>query len=300
MTSALTRETGRGRAARRASAVLYRHAGARLAALVTAPALWLVVVYLGSLALLLVTSVWTVNSFTGTIVPVFTLDNFATIVREGVYRVIIGRTIGIAVAVTVIDMVLAVPMALYMARVAKPWARRLLVVAILTPLWSNYLVKAYAWKVMLSQGGLVDWLTRPVGASSPGFSATSTILVLAYLWLPYMILPIYAGLDRLPDSLLEASSDLGARSWRTFRLVVLPIVKPAIIAGSIFTFSLALGDYIAVQIVGGGTQMIGNVVYANVGAANNLPFAAALAVVPIAIMIVFLLAVRRTGALDEM
>jgi len=279
------------------SAFLYRHAGARLAALVTAPALWLVVVYLGSLALLLVTSVWTVNSFTGNVVPVVTLDNFATIFSEGIYRVIIGRTVGIAAAVTVIDILLAVPMALYMARVAKPWARRLLVVAILTPLWSNYLVKAYAWKVMLSEGGLIDWLT---GGSSPGFSATSTTLVLSYLWLPYMILPIYAGLDRLPDSLLEASSDLGARSWRTLRMVVLPIIKPAIIAGSIFTFSLALGDYIAVQIVGGGTQMIGNVVYANVGAANNLPFAAALAVVPIVIMVVFLLAVRRTGALDEM
>ena len=300
MTQVLAEETGRGRATRRASALLYKHAGARLAALVTAPALWLVVVYLGSLAMLLVTSVWTVNTFTGNVVPVFTLDNFVTIVREGVYRVIISRTIGIAAAVTVIDMVFAIPMAVYMARVAKPWSRRLLVVAILTPLWSNYLVKAYAWRVMLSEGGLIDWLTRPVGASSPGFSATSTIIVLSYLWLPYMILPIYAGLDRLPDSLLEASSDLGARSWRTFRLVVLPIIKPAIIAGSIFTFSLALGDYIAVQIVGGGTQMIGNVVYANVGAANNLPFAAALAVVPIIIMVVFLLAVRRTGALDEM
>lgn len=300
MTSLVSRETSDGPAARRVSAMLYRHAGARLAALVTAPALWLVVVYLGSLALLLVTSVWTVNTFTGNVVPVVTFDNFATVFGEGIYRVIIGRTVGIAVAVTVIDMVLGVPMALYMSRVAKPWARRLLVVAILTPLWSNYLVKAYAWKLMLSQGGVIDWLTRPLGAQSPGYSATSTIIVLAYLWLPYMILPIYAGLDRLPDSLLDASSDLGARSWRTLRMVVLPIIKPAIIAGSIFTFSLALGDYIAVQIVGGGTQMIGNVVYANVGAANNLPFAAALAVVPIVIMIVFLLAVRRTGALDEM
>lgn len=300
MTSVVSRETSGGQGARKTSAVLYRHAGARLAALVTAPALWLVVVYLGSLALLLVTSVWTVNTFTGNVVPVVTFDNFATVLGEGIYRVIIGRTVGIAIAVTVIDMVFAVPMALYMARVAKPWARRLLVVAILTPLWSNYLVKAYAWKLMLSQGGIIDWITRPLGAQSPGFSASSTIIVLSYLWLPYMILPIYAGLDRLPDSLLEASSDLGARSWRTLRMVVLPIIRPAIIAGSIFTFSLALGDYIAVQIVGGGTQMIGNVVYANVGAANNLPFAAALAVVPIVIMIVFLLAVRRTGALDEM
>jgi putative spermidine/putrescine transport system permease protein len=300
VTRVLTRASERGGAGRRVSSLLYRHAVLRLAALVTAPALWLVVVYLGSLALLLVTSVWTVNSFTGNIVPTFTFDNFATILHEGVYRVIVGRTVGIAAMVTVIDMVLAVPMAVYMARVAKPWARRLLVVAILTPLWSNYLVKAYAWKVMLSEGGLIDWLTHPVGASSPGFSVTSTTIVLAYLWLPYMILPIYAGLDRLPNSLLEASSDLGARSMRTFRMVVLPIIRPAIIAGSIFTFSLALGDYIAVQIVGGGTQMIGNVVYANVGAANNLPFAAALAVIPIVIMVVFLLAVRRTGALDEM
>jgi len=300
LSSVVAQETSGGPARRRVSAILYRHTGARLAALVTAPALWLVVVYLGSLGLLLVTSVWTVNTFTGEVVPVVTLDNFATIFSEGIYQVIIGRTVGIAAAVTVIDMLFAVPMALYMSRVAKPWARRLLVVAILTPLWSNYLVKAYAWKIMLSQGGLIDWLVRPFGAQSPGFSATSTIIVLSYLWLPYMILPIYAGLDRLPDSLLEASSDLGARSWRTLRKIVLPVIKPAIIAGSIFTFSLALGDYIAVQIVGGGTQMIGNVVYSNVGAANNLPFAAALAVVPIVIMVVFLLAVRRTGALDEM
>lgn len=285
---------------RRMSAALYRHTRLRLIALVTAPAAWLVVIYLGSLALLFASSVWKVNTFTGTIIHTFTLENFATLVSEPIYLLVIGRTVGIAALVTVLDMVLAIPMAVYMSRVAGPWTRRALVIAVLTPLWSNYLVKAYAWRVMLSGGGLIDWLTQPFGASSPGFSATSTTLVLAYLWLPYMVLPIYAGMDRLPNSLLEASSDLGARSWRTFRLVVLPIIKPTIIAGSIFTFSLALGDYIAVKIVGGGTQMIGNVVYANIGSANNLPFAAALAVVPVLIMIVFLLAVRRTGALDEM
>jgi putative spermidine/putrescine transport system permease protein len=187
-----------------------------------------------------------------------------------------------------------------LAKVASPRLQRLLVIAVLMPLWASYLVKAYAWRGMLSEGGLVAWVARPFGLDSPGYGLVATVVTLAYLWLPYMILPIYAGLERLPNSLLEASSDLGARAGRTLRHVVLPVVFPAVVAGSIFTFSLSMGDYIAVRIVGGANQMLGNVVYDNVGAANNLPFAAAVATIPVVVMLVYLAAVRRTGALDNL
>jgi putative spermidine/putrescine transport system permease protein len=153
---------------------------------------------------------------------------------------------------------------------------------------------------MLSEGGLVAWLATPFGLDSPGYGLTATIITLAYLWLPYMILPIYAGLERLPDSLLEASSDLGARAGHTLRRIILPVTFPAVVAGSIFTFSLSMGDYIAVRIVGGANQLLGNVVFDNVGAANNLPFAAAVATVPVVVMVLYLAAVRRTGALDNL
>jgi len=173
-------------------------------------------------------------------------------------------------------------------------------VAVLTPLWASYLVKAYAWRGMLSENGLVSWLARPFGLDTPGYGVVATTLTLAYLWMPYMILPIFAALERLPDSLLEASADLGARSVDTLRRVVLPVVFPGLVAGSIFTFSLTLGDYITVRIVGGASQMLGNVVYDNVGAANNLPFAAAMATVPVVIILVYLAVVRRTGALENL
>jgi putative spermidine/putrescine transport system permease protein len=278
---------------------LHRHPRARLSALLTAPLLWLVVAYLGALAVLLISAFWTVNSFTGDVIRQPTLDNFRTIVTEAVYRNVTLRSIGVAAAVTVIDAVIALPMAFFMAKVAKPRYRRWLVIAILTPLWASYLVKAYAWRVMLANGGLVDWLFGGEG-HGPGYGLPATVLVLAYLWLPYMILPIYAGLDRLPDSLLEASADLGARAGRTFWSVVLPTIRPAVIAGSIFTFSLSLGDYITVKIVGGKSQLIGNLVYDNIGAANNLPFSAALATVPVLVMIIYLVAVSRSGALEEL
>ena len=278
---------------------LHRHPRARLTALLTAPLLWLVVAYLGALAVLLISAFWTVNSFTGDVIRQPTLDNFRTIVTEAVYRNVTLRSIGVAAAVTVIDAVIALPMAFFMAKVAKPRYRKWLVIAILTPLWASYLVKAYAWRVMLANGGLVDWLFGGEG-HGPGYGLPATVLVLAYLWLPYMILPIYAGLDRLPDSLLEASADLGARAGRTFWSVVLPTIRPAVIAGSIFTFSLSLGDYITVKIVGGKSQLIGNLVYDNIGAANNLPFSAALATVPVLVMIIYLVAVSRSGALEEL
>ncbi|MCU7729034.1 ABC transporter permease [Actinoplanes sp. KI2] len=284
---------------RQVASFLHRHPRLRLAGLLSAPLLWLGVAYLGALAVLLISAFWSVNGFTGDLVKVFSLDNFRTIFAEAVYRNVMLRSVGVAAAVTAICVVLAVPMAFFMAKVASPRSRHWLVIAILTPLWASYLVKAYAWRVLLANGGPIDWLLGGPG-HGPGYGLFAVILVLSYLWLPYMILPIYAGLERLPDSMLEASADLGARAWRTFRAIVLPILVPSIFAGSIFTFSLSLGDYITVQIVGGKTQMIGNVVYANIGAANNLPFAAALATLPVAIMVIYLIAVRRSGALEEL
>jgi putative spermidine/putrescine transport system permease protein len=262
--------------------------------------LWLGVAYVVALGALLVTSFWSQDDFTGNIVRVWTLDNYKTIWDVPVYHTITFRTIGLAALVTVVDAVLAFPIAFYMAKIATPRGRRLMVISVLMPLWASYLVKAYAWRGMFSENGVIDWLGKPFGISSPGYGLTATAITLAYLWLPYMILPIFAGLERVPDSLFEASNDLGAGSLTTLRRVVLPMAFPAVVAGSIFTFSLSLGDYIAVQIVGGPTQLLGNVIYANVGAANNLPFAAALATIPAGVMLVYLAVVRRTGALESL
>ncbi len=282
------------------SGTLHRHPRVRLVLLLAAPMLVLVVVYLGALAVLLLSAFWSTDVFTGDVVKTFTLDNFRDVVSSATYRTVILRTVLVALAVTGICAVLAFPMAFYMAKVASPRARRLLVVAVLTPLWASYLVKAYAWRSMLAGNGVVNWALEPLGLRGPGFGVPATVIVLSYLWLPYMILPVYAGLERLPDSLLEASGDLGARAGRTFRSVVAPLAFPAVVAGAIFTFSLSLGDYIAVQIVGGKSQLLGNLIQGNSGAANNLPLAAALAAVPVLIMVVFLLGVRRTGALDNL
>ena len=229
------------------------------------------------------------------------LDNFRTLWEEDVYRRIVLRTVGLAAAVTVTDAVLAFPIAYYMARVASPRTRGLLIVAILTPLWASYLVKAYSWRLILSEDGVLNWFLAPFGLRGPGLGEgmVGLWIVFTYLWLPYMILPIYAGLERIPNSLLEASSDLGAKGFRTFRRVVLPLAFPALVAGSIFTFSLTLGDYITPQVVG-NTNFIGNVVYSNVGVANNLPFAAAFATVPVLIMIVYLALAKRAGAFENL
>jgi putative spermidine/putrescine transport system permease protein len=282
------------------SAYLQRRPGLRVGLLLTPPMLWLGVAYLAALGALLLTAFWGQNAFTGDVQRVFTLDNFKDLVTLDVYRTITLRTLGVALAVTVIDAVLAFPIAFFMAKVARPRARRLLVIAVLMPLWAAYLVKAYAWRGMFATGGLIDSVLSPLGLGTPGYGLTATVVTLAYLWLPYMILPVFAGLERLPDSLLEASSDLGASAVTTLRRVVLPMVFPSVVAGSIFTFSLSMGDYIAVKIVGGTNQMLGNVVYDSVGAANNLPFAAAMATVPVVIMLVYLAAVRRTGALENL
>jgi putative spermidine/putrescine transport system permease protein len=280
--------------------LLSRSEGLRTGLLLLPPMLWLGVAYLAALAALFVTSLWGQNDFTGDIERIWSFDNYRQLWDIPVYRTIAFRTVGIAALVTVIDAVLAFPIALYMAKVASPRLRRLLVIAVLMPLWASYLVKAYAWRGMFSGGGLIDWLGTPFGLHSPGYGLVATTVTLAYLWLPYMILPIYAGLERVPSSLFEASGDLGAGSWTTIRRVVLPMAFPAVVAGSIFTFSLSLGDYIAVTIVGGAGQLIGTVVYANVGSANNLPFAAAFATVPVVVMLIYLAAVRRTGALESL
>ena len=286
--------------ARRGSAYLYRHARVRLALLLSAPLFWLGLVYIAALVALLITAFWSVDSFTGDILIEWNTDNVTTVLTESIYQAVTLRTLGAALLVTVIDIALALPIAFVMAKVAKPAVQRALVIAILMPLWASYLVKAYAWRNVLAEDGILDWTLGLVGLNSPGYGYEGTILTLSYLWLPFVILPIYTAMERVPNSLLDASSDLGAGAGKTFRMVVLPLIAPGIIAGSIFSFSLTLGDYIAVKIVGGATQMLGTLVYSNVGTANNLPLAAAVAFIPIAIIFIYLAAVRRTGALDNL
>jgi putative spermidine/putrescine transport system permease protein len=265
--------------------------------LLAGPVGWLVIGYLGSLAILLVSAFWTLGELSGEVEQNFSLDNYTTLVEEPVYRSIAGRTILIAALVTITDALLAFPVAFYMAKVAGPRTRAALVVAVLLPLWSGYLVKVYAWRTILSEGGALNWALDPIGISGPGFGNVAVWLVMSYLWLPYMIIPIYAGLERIPTSVLNASDDLGARPLHTFRRVILPLALPAVVAGSIFTFSLTLGDFIAPQLVS-STQFIGNVVYGNI--TNNLPLAAAFATVPIVLMIAYLLLARRLGAFEHL
>ena len=268
----------------------------QVGALLAGPVGWLVIGYLGSLAILLIASFWTLGELSGEVERSFTLDNFKTIVDDSVYRTVTLRTVGIAAAVTVTDALLALPLAFYMAKVAKPSRQSLLVVAVLVPLWSSYLVKAFAWRTILSEDGILNWALDPLGLSGPGYGTLAVWLVMSYIWLPYMIIPIYAGFDRIPDSVLSASEDLGAKAWITFRRVIWPLVFPAIVAGSIFTFSLTLGDFIAPTLVS-STQFIGTVVKSTI--TTNLPLAAAYSIVPILIMIVYLLIARRLGAFEH-
>jgi putative spermidine/putrescine transport system permease protein len=271
----------------------------QLGLLLSGPLGWLAVAYLGSLVVLFISAFWQLDDFSGEIVKQPTFDNFKLLWDNHVYRTIAFRTIGIAALVTVTDVLLAFPIAFFMAKVASRRMRGLLVVGILMPLWASYLVKVYAWREILSEEGILNWALSPLGIKGPGFGFVATWLVFSYLWLPYMILPIYAGLERIPPSMLDASGDLGGRPGTTFRRVVLPLAFPAVVAGSIFTFSLTLGDYITPQLVS-STQFIGNVVYANVGIANNLPLAAAFATVPVVVMIVYLTIARRLGAFEAL
>jgi putative spermidine/putrescine transport system permease protein len=289
---------GRRSAGRRLADLFHGRPRLQVGSLLSGPIGWLVIGYLGSLAVLLIASFWSVNAVSGELEKTFSFDNYKELFDQSVYKDVALRTIGIAAAATITDAILAFPIAFYMAKIASPRVKGLMVVAILMPLWSFYLVKVYAWQTMLSSGGFIDWFLDPLGLSGPGYGSTAVWLVESYLWLPYMILPIYAGLERIPNSMISASEDLGAKPWNTFRRVVLPLAFPAVVAGSIFTFSLTLGDYISPSLVSPNTQFIGNVVFAN--HTNNLPLASAFAVVPIVVMIIYLLIARRLGAFEHL
>ncbi len=296
-TAAAAERPGR---ARRLATWLHARRGSQLRLLLAAPMAWMILVYLGSLFILLLSAFWEKDAFTGQVEPfAWSLDAFESLVSNPVYTTIALRTIGIAIAVTVTDALLAFPIAYYMARVASPRMRGILLVAILMPLWAAYLVKVYAWRTILQGNGFLEWLLTPFGVDAPGLGQLlNSWIVLSYLWLPYMILPIYAGLERIPPSLLEASADLGARSGTTFRRVVLPLVFPALVAGSIFTFSLTLGDYITPDLVS-DAKFIGNVIYDN-SSLGNVSLAAAYAFLPIVIMVGYLLVARRLGAFESL
>jgi len=253
--------------------------------------------YVGSVDVLLVAGFWGVSALTGEVSQTFSLDNFKTLVDTPVYRTIAWRTIAIAGLVTITDALLAFPIAFYMAKIARRRMKAVLVVAVLMPLWSSYLVKVYAWRTILSTDGVLNWALDPLGLHGPGYGNVAVWLVMSYLWLPYMIIPIFAGLERIPDSLLSASEDLGAGPFTTFRRVILPLAFPAVVAGSIFTFSLTMGDYITPTLVS-NNQFIGNVVFNNI--TNNLPLASAFATVPILVMVVYLLIARRLGAFQHL
>jgi len=285
---------------RRIAAWLHVRPRVQLGLLLGAPMAWMVIAYLGSLFVLLLGAFWDTDSFTGQVQPFdWSLDAFEQIASNPVYRTIAIRTVTIAAAVTVTDAILAFPIAYYMARVASPRMRRILVVAILMPLWAAYLVKVFAWRTILQGNGFLEWVLTPFGIQAPGLGEIlNAWVVFSYLWLPYMILPVFAGLERIPGSLHEASADLGARSGTTFRRVTLPLVFPSLVAGSIFTFSLTLGDYITPDLVS-DAKFIGNVIYDN-SSLGNLPLAAAYSLIPIAIMIAYLLVARRLGAFDSL
>jgi putative spermidine/putrescine transport system permease protein len=287
----------------RLSTALWRHPWARATLLLTPPLAWFLLVYIASLVVLLVTAFWSVNPFTTNIDKIWTLSNFHAIFTTPAYLSDIGQTVGMAAAVTVTDAVIAFPFAYFMARVAAPRTRTALFVAILLPLWASYLAKVYSWLLIFTNHGFLDWVVGGLGLGHPQLIYTNWAVyaVFCYLWLPFMIIPVYGALERVPASLIEASQDLGGRTWRTTRSVLLPLVLPGVVAGSIFTFSLTLGDYITPLLVGGtSANFIGNVIYTNIGIANNVPFAAAMALVPIVIMGLYLSGARALGAFEAL
>jgi putative spermidine/putrescine transport system permease protein len=281
---------------RRLAGLFYGRPKLQLGGLLSAPMAWLVILYLGSLAILLVTAFWTVDALSGDVIKEFSLSNFEELVNVPVYRDIVWRTVRTAILVTLTDAIIAFPIAFFMAKVATRRWKAVLVVAVLMPLWSSYLVKVLAWREMISEHGIINWALEPIGLSGPGEGLVAVWLVFTYLWLPFMILPIYAGLERIPDSLISASEDLGASPFTTFRRVILPLAFPAVVAGSIFTFSLTLGDYIAPALVS-NDQFIGTSIRASI--TNNQPFAAAFALVPIVVVIAYLGVARRLGAFEH-
>ncbi|MEY3383249.1 MAG: hypothetical protein RLZZ17_987 [Actinomycetota bacterium] len=280
------------------SSFLLKRPRVRLLALLALPMTWIVGVYIVSLFLLLVTAFWYVDPFTSLVSPGFTLDNFVTVFSEPAYLSTSLRTLGIALAVTFLSIVFAVPLGLFMAKLASPWFRSFLAVAITLPLWAGYLVKIIAMRLVFTEEGFFNWLMAPLGIKGPGFSIPIVILTLTYLWFPYMALPVYTAIRQIPNSLFDASSDLGARGFMTIYRVVIPLITPAIIAGSVFTFSLSLGDYLAARFTGGATQMIGSMIAANINL--NPPVAAAFSMVPITFVVIYLMVARRTGSLERM
>jgi len=295
-----TTMTERAGVVRRASAALFRHPRGKLALMLAPPIGWLLIVYLASLSLLLVTSFWRLNVLTSQIERAWGLANYKTLVQGSVYRTIVLRTVGMAAAVTVVDLGLAFPISYYMARMASPRVRRVLTLAVVMPLWSNYLVRMFSWKILTAGGGPLESLLALVGIHKSLFASNWAVwLTFCYLWLPFAILPVYAAFERVPGSLLEASSDLGARGWMTFRRVILPMIFPGLVAASIFTFSLTLGDYIT-PIYVGKAFFIGNAIYNLVGLASNLPLAAAFAVVPVVVMAFYLTIARKLGAFEAL
>jgi putative spermidine/putrescine transport system permease protein len=284
-------------------ALFWRLPWLRPLVLLTPPLGWFIVIYLAALVTLLITAFWTIDPFTTQIVQSWNLDNFRIIVTDPTYWSIIGRTAGIAALVTATDAALAFPFAYFMARIASRRTQTLLFAAVLLPLWASYLARVYAWILILNHSGVLNWSLQSIGLppADIGYTNTAMWLVFSYIWLPFMIIPVYAALERVPESLLEAAADLGAHRSRALRDIVLPLAAPGVVAGSIFTFSLTLGDYITPILVGGASStFIGNVVYANVGIANNIPFAAALAMVPVAIMAVYLFIAYRLGAFEAL
>lgn len=299
---------------RRAARLLYRNGWLLLILLLTPPLLWLGVVYLGSLFALLLQSFYSVDGFTGMIVPEFTLSTYGDLFTAANMDVVL-RTAVMAAVVTLACALIGFPIAYYAARNARGRAKAAFYIAIMLPLWSSYLVKVYAWKLILSREGVITWLAAElhltwlldgilalpvVGGPSLSSAYLGTATVFIYIWLPYMILPVQAALERVPRSLTEASADLGARPAQTFRTVILPLAFPGVVAGSIFTFSLTLGDYIIPGIIGSSRPFIGQVVLQLQGTAGNVPLAAAFTVVPILIMAIYLTAAKRLGAFDAL
>ena len=281
----------------------WRHEGAANAALLGLPAIWFLTLYLAAIGALLITAFWQVDDMSGDLIPGFSFSNFAELLSDPIYRTIAIRTIFIASVVTLTDAVLAWPFAYAMVRLSGPRLRAVLMALVLVPLWSSYLARVYAWRLILAHDGVLNWTLS--AACLPdlhiGYSNWAMWIVFSYLWLPFMILPVAAALERIPPSLLEASADLGERGMATFRRVILPMALPGMVAGAIFTFSLTLGDFVTPMLVGGvGSDFIGNVVYANVGVTNNIPFAAAYATLPLGVMAVFLLLARKLGAFDAL
>jgi putative spermidine/putrescine transport system permease protein len=299
-TQVVDRSAKRGTGAR-ISAALWRRPWMRATALLTPPLAWFVCIYLASLGVLLITAFWRINEFTTNIERVWGLSNFQQIFSSPAYRQIILRTVLMAAGVTIVDALIALPFAYFMARMASPRTRTALFVAVLIPLWASYLARVYAWILVLNHDGVLNWALAKLGLGPVNllYTNTAVFIVFCYIWLPFMVIPVYAALERIPPSYFEASADLGGKGWRTTRSVVLPLALPGLVAGSIFTFSLTLGDYINPVLTGGaGSNLIGSVIASNVGVANNIPFAAAFAMIPIAIMAIYLLLAKRLGAFE--